>query len=86
MKRSRRFTTSSSTNCWNGALGTHLAEGLVRAGVKQLTIVDRDYIEYSNLQRQTLFTEQDAAEGLPKVIAAKAHLKVLIKMYKYMLL
>ncbi|MDU3182670.1 MULTISPECIES: ThiF family adenylyltransferase [Staphylococcus] len=62
-----------------GALGTHLAEGLVRAGVKQLTIVDRDYIEYSNLQRQTLFTEQDAAEGLPKVIAAKAHLESIDK-------
>lgn len=41
-----------------GALGTHLAEGLVRAGVKQLRIIDRDYIEASNLQRQTLFTEK----------------------------
>ncbi len=54
-----------------GALGTHLAEGLVRAGVGQLTIVDRDYIEFSNLQRQTLFTESDACEALPKVIAAQ---------------
>ncbi|MDU2948184.1 MAG: ThiF family adenylyltransferase, partial [Staphylococcus epidermidis] len=35
-----------------GALGTHLAEGLVRAGINKLTIVDRDYIEFSNLQRQ----------------------------------
>lgn len=43
-----------------GALGTHVAEGLVRAGIQELTIVDRDYIEYSNLQRQTLFTESDA--------------------------
>ncbi|PTK54511.1 molybdopterin biosynthesis protein MoeB, partial [Staphylococcus nepalensis] len=39
-----------------GALGTHIADGLVRAGIKQLTIVDRDYIEFSNLQRQMLFT------------------------------
>ena len=54
-----------------GALGTHLAEGLVRAGIGKLTIVDRDYIEYSNLQRQTLYTENDAREALPKVIAAQ---------------
>ena len=46
-----------------GALGTHLAEGLVRAGIGKLTIVDRDYIEYSNLQRQTLYTENDAHEA-----------------------
>lgn len=58
-----------------GALGTHVAEGLVRAGIKELTIVDRDYIEYSNLQRQTLFTESDADRMLPKVVAAKKHLK-----------
>ena len=37
--------------------GYALAEGLVRAGIGKLTIVDRDYIEYSNLQRQTLYTE-----------------------------
>ena len=54
-----------------GALGTHLAEGLVRAGIGKLTIVDRDYIEFSNLQRQTLYTENDAREALPKVIAAQ---------------
>lgn len=54
-----------------GALGTHLSEGLVRAGVGKLTIVDRDYIEFSNLQRQTLYTENDAKEALPKAIAAK---------------
>lgn len=58
-----------------GALGTHLAEGLVRAGVDTITIVDRDYIEHSNLQRQTLFTEQDANQSLPKVVAAEQHLK-----------
>lgn len=58
-----------------GALGTHLADGLARAGVRKLTIVDRDYIEFSNLQRQTMYTEQDAKEALPKVIAAESRLK-----------
>lgn len=60
-----------------GALGTHVAEGLVRAGIKTLSIVDRDYIEFSNLQRQTLFTEEDANTMLPKVVAAERHLKAL---------
>lgn len=53
-----------------GALGTLSAESLVRAGVGKVTIVDRDYVEWSNLQRQHLFTEKDARERLPKVIAA----------------
>ena len=57
-----------------GALGTHLAEGLVRAGVGELTIVDRDYIEFSNLQRQTMYTEMDAVDKLPKVVAAERNL------------
>ena len=57
-----------------GALGTHIAEGLVRAGLGNLYIVDRDYIEWSNLQRQTLYTEEDANQALPKVVAAEKHL------------
>ncbi|MEI5740931.1 ThiF family adenylyltransferase, partial [Staphylococcus aureus] len=60
-----------------GALGTHVAEGLVRAGIAKLIIVDRDYIEFSNLQRQTLFTEEDALKMMPKVVAAKKHLLAL---------
>lgn len=60
-----------------GALGTHLAEGLVRAGIGKLIIVDRDYIEHSNLQRQTLFTERDADESVPKVMAAKDMLQAI---------
>src|SRR5699024_4619196 len=54
-----------------GALGTQSAEMLTRAGIGTLTIVDRDYIEWSNLQRQYLFTEKDAEQRLPKAIAAK---------------
>ncbi|HMQ04032.1 MAG TPA: ThiF family adenylyltransferase [Pyrinomonadaceae bacterium] len=54
-----------------GALGASHAEMLSRAGVGSLRIVDRDFVEYSNLQRQTLFKESDAEERLPKAIAAK---------------
>jgi molybdopterin-synthase adenylyltransferase len=57
-----------------GALGTSNAESLVRAGVGKITIIDRDYVEWSNLQRQQLYSEQDASEGLPKAIAAKKRL------------
>ncbi len=52
-----------------GALGSAQAEALARAGVGKLRIVDRDFVEFSNLQRQTMFTESDAAERLPKAIA-----------------
>ena len=53
-----------------GATGTALASLLARAGVGTLRIIDRDYVEASNLQRQSLFDEADAAESLPKAIAA----------------
>ena len=59
-----------------GALGSALSEMLVRAGIKELTIVDRDYVEYSNLQRQQLYTEQDAKNRMPKAEAAKRRLKM----------
>ncbi|OZM56612.1 thiamine biosynthesis protein MoeB [Lottiidibacillus patelloidae] len=57
-----------------GALGTTNAEMLVRAGIGRVTIIDRDYVEFSNLQRQQLFSEQDAIEQIPKAIAAKNRL------------
>ncbi|MGX6445131.1 thiazole biosynthesis adenylyltransferase ThiF [Neobacillus sp. K501] len=60
-----------------GALGSGCAEGLVRAGVGQLTLVDRDYVEWSNLQRQQLYSEEDAKNRLPKVIAAKKRLEAM---------
>lgn len=57
-----------------GALGTSNAEILARSGVGHITIVDRDYVEYSNLQRQQLFTEQNAFDRTPKAEAAKIRL------------
>lgn len=53
-----------------GATGSALVSLLARAGVGSLRIIDRDYVEPSNLQRQTLFDESDAAESLPKAVAA----------------
>lgn len=57
-----------------GALGCVHAETLARAGIGKLRLVDRDFVEFSNLQRQTLYTEQDASERLPKAVAAKNRL------------
>ena len=57
-----------------GALGSAHAESLARAGVGKLRIADRDFVESSNLQRQTMFTELDASERLPKAIAAANHI------------
>lgn len=58
-----------------GALGSGNAEMLTRAGIGKLTIVDRDYVEASNLQRQQLFTEQDVEEKMPKAAAAANRLR-----------
>ena len=58
-----------------GALGSAQAESLARAGVGRLRIADRDFVEFSNLQRQTMFTESDAADRLPKVIAGANHIR-----------
>ena len=60
-----------------GALGTVVGGLLARAGVGRLRILDRDFVEPSNLQRQTLFDEQDAREALPKAVAAERHLRAI---------
>jgi adenylyltransferase/sulfurtransferase len=57
-----------------GALGTIIADLLVRAGVGHLCMVDRDVVELTNLQRQTLFDEEDARRGKPKAVAAASRL------------
>jgi adenylyltransferase/sulfurtransferase len=58
-----------------GAIGAATANLLVRAGVGQLRIIDRDFVEPSNLQRQTLFDESDAQRALPKAVAAEQKLR-----------
>ncbi len=58
-----------------GALGTITAAILVRAGIGKVRIIDRDFIEYHNLQRQLLFNENDIRNELPKAIAAERHLR-----------
>ena len=58
-----------------GALGASHAEILARAGVGFLRIVDRDFVEFTNLQRQTLYSESDAKERLPKAIAAQNRIR-----------
>jgi molybdopterin-synthase adenylyltransferase len=60
-----------------GALGAAHAEMLARAGVGKLRIVDRDFVELTNLQRQTLYSEEDAAERLPKAVAAKNRIAII---------
>ncbi|SFE79689.1 ThiF family adenylyltransferase [Alteribacillus iranensis] len=60
-----------------GALGSAAAETFVRAGVGKITIIDRDFVEWSNLHRQQLYTERDAEEKLPKAEAAKRHLETI---------
>src|SRR2546423_7164039 len=60
-----------------GALGTVLANALVRAGVGHLRLIDRDFIETNNLQRQILFDEADVAANLPKAEAAARKLRLI---------
>src|SRR5258708_22043114 len=66
----RKLLESHVTLCGCGALAAVLANALVRAGVGHLRLVDRDFIETHNLQRQVLFDEHDVAENLPKAEAA----------------
>jgi molybdopterin/thiamine biosynthesis adenylyltransferase len=70
----RRLNSSQVLLVGCGALGSSHAETLARAGVGKLRIVDRDFVEQSNLQRQMMFTEDDAEQRLPKAVAAAKHL------------
>lgn len=66
----RKLATARVALVGCGATGSSLASLLARAGVGSIRIIDRDYVEPSNLQRQSLFDESDAAQSLPKAIAA----------------
>ena len=72
-----RLLESSAVLVGCGALGTVAANLLVRAGVGRLRIIDRDFVEPSNLQRQTLFDEADARAALPKAVAAERRLRAI---------
>jgi molybdopterin-synthase adenylyltransferase len=73
----RRLLASRVAIVGCGALGTVLANLLVRAGVGHTRIIDRDFVEPSNLQRQTLFDESDARDSLPKAVAAERKLRAI---------
>lgn len=70
----RRLGGSTALILGCGALGSMSAELLARAGVGHLVIVDRDFVEMTNLQRQVLFNEQDVADAIPKAQAARRRL------------
>ena len=71
----RHLLSSRVLICGCGALGSVLANTLARAGVGHLRIVDRDFLELNNLQRQVLFDEEDLSAALPKAIAAANKLR-----------
>jgi len=71
----KKISKSRVTLIGCGALGTVIASALVRGGVGFLRIVDRDFIELNNLQRQVLFDEEDIRQNLPKAVAAKQKLE-----------
>jgi molybdopterin/thiamine biosynthesis adenylyltransferase len=71
----RRLLASSAVIVGCGAIGAAAAQLLVRAGLGRLRIIDRDFVEHSNLQRQALFDEADARDSLPKAVAAERKLR-----------
>src|SRR5260370_7721749 len=71
----RRLLASRAAIVGCGAIGAAAANLLVRAGVGYIKIIDRDFVEPSNLQRQTLFDESDPLNVLPKPIAAQPKLR-----------
>ncbi len=77
LEAQERLLAASAVLVGCGALGTAQASLLARAGLGRLRIVDRDFVEPSNLQRQTLFEEADAREALPKAVAAERRLRAI---------
>jgi molybdopterin/thiamine biosynthesis adenylyltransferase len=73
----QRLLASSAVIVGCGAIGAAAAGLLVRAGVGRVRILDRDFVEPSNLQRQTLFDEEDARASLPKAVAAERKLRAI---------
>ena len=73
----QRLLASSAVLIGCGAIGAATANLLARAGVGRIRVVDRDFVEPSNLQRQTLFDESDARDALPKAVAAECKLKAI---------
>jgi molybdopterin-synthase adenylyltransferase len=71
----RRLLAARVLVCGCGALGSVLANTMARAGIGFLRLVDRDFLELNNLQRQVLYDEDDVAAGLPKAVAAEAKLR-----------
>lgn len=83
----KKFSETAVAIIGCGALGSAIAETLTRAGIGEIHLVDRDYVELSNLQRQQLFTEEDAKGMMPKVVAAEKRLKAIrsdIRLFTYL--
>jgi adenylyltransferase/sulfurtransferase len=74
-ERQESLGCKSATVIGCGALGSHIASHLVRAGVGRVVLVDRDFVEWHNLPRQALYDEADAEEGVPKAVAAAKRLR-----------
>jgi len=73
----RKLLRSSAVIVGCGAIGASTAQLLARAGVGRFRVIDRDFVEHSNLQRQALFDENDASQSLPKAMAAERKLRQL---------
>mgnify|MGYP001547735029 CR=1 FL=1 len=73
----QKIRDASVTIVGCGALGSFQAEALARAGIGSLSLIDRDYVDFSNLQRQWLYSEADAKEEVPKALAAARRLREL---------
>jgi molybdopterin/thiamine biosynthesis adenylyltransferase len=79
----RRIASSTVVVVGLGALGSNCANLLARAGIGTLRLADRDVVDWTNLQRQSLFEEDDAAQSLPKAEAAVRHLKRINSAVRY---